>query len=449
MKSIYKALILFSVVPLSACGSFASKNMTSSSDSSVLSIDSIKMLRSPENADHSYSFQDLNSSGYKEFKTKIKVFAEKISESFVKREHENDNIVISPASIELALGLAVKCSNGQTREEILNAFDVDYETFNNYYKIFYNTSMFKQTYEGGPQLSYTNSLWFDNDLQLHDDCLDELKDDYYSYSYEVDFDGDNKAANQAIQQFINEKTNGLLNPDLDISTQTIFALFNTLYLKDLWWNKYHEESLGLAPENYTFTNFDGSVSPKRLLNGFYHDGRVMETDDYSAFYTSSQHCTIYFLKPKNNKDVNQIFNQTNIDYVLDYSHYQTKDDEKLERYHTNCVFPEIEAQHKLDLTEMMRDDFDMKSLFTYECNMSTITPNPAICTGITHESKLTINQQGIEGAAYTGILVAGDPGPDEYTDVYETFVVDEEFAFFVTRDSAILFSGIVSSIDTY
>ena len=43
---------------------------------------------------------------------------------------------------------------------------------------------------------------------------------------------------------------------------------------------------------------------------------------------------------------------------------------------------------------------------------------------------------------------AGAVGPDEYTDVYETFVVDQEFGFILTNyNGDVIFSGAVTNID--
>ena len=43
---------------------------------------------------------------------------------------------------------------------------------------------------------------------------------------------------------------------------------------------------------------------------------------------------------------------------------------------------------------------------------------------------------------------AGAAGPDEYTDIYETFEVDKEFGFILTNYYGdIIFSGTVTNID--
>ena len=99
----------------------------------------IKELRNPDGLSHSVSYNELMDEGYKTFKNKLKTLSIKLSDSFVDREFdEKGNITFSPLSIELCLGLAVEGSNNQTRDELLNVFDVDYPTFKQYYKTFFN-----------------------------------------------------------------------------------------------------------------------------------------------------------------------------------------------------------------------------------------------------------------------------------------------------------------------
>ena len=83
------------------------------------------------------------------------------------------------------------------------------------------------------QLLLTNSIWIDDDITLKDSGLDALRDDYYCYSYDVDFDDNNANANQAIKEFINYHTRGLINPDIKLSPLTFFVLMN-IYMSKIF-----------------------------------------------------------------------------------------------------------------------------------------------------------------------------------------------------------------------
>ena len=412
-----------------------------------------KLLRNPEKCDHTISYEQKVEEGYIAFKDKLETFSHKISESFVKKEFkDNKNITISPFSIEMCLGLAVRSANNKTRQEMLDAMGVDYATFNKYYRYFFNENQFEH-YSGYNQLEgqllVTNSIWIDDEISLYEETLDALRDDYYCYSYEADFNKNNQKTCNEMEKFISEKTKGLIKPTLELDPSTLFVLMNTLYLKDIW-NDYGED-LNYADSKYTFTNYDKSVSKNRLLQGYYNNGRTLVTDDYSSFFTTTLNgFKLNFVKANAGKKIEEVFNKEAMSFVMNADNYIYKDDEKLERYHTNCVFPEYKADADLSLNEILIQDLGIISMFNPNVSdFSSISDQSVYVDDVRHIAKLEVNKKGIEGAAVTYMAMCGTsaPGPEEYKDIYETFVVDQEFGFILSRNDAVLFSGIVTNID--
>ena len=446
--------ILSSIFCMTAC---QSQNKGSfSNDSNYISVIenlNVKQLRNPDDLEHNVNWSQISNTNYQSFKENIRVFSTKLSESFIKSDYDNKkNITISPLSIEMCLGLAVYCANGDTRAELLNALDVDFSTFNQYYKLLFNelTSLTKDP-DGNvsSELSLTNSIWIDTDINFSETGLDDLKNDYYCHSFSVDFYNNNADATRAIEYFIEQKTRGLIKPNLQFDPLTFFVLMNTLYLKDIW-NEWGGDLR--TTSEYKFKNANGNISDKELLTGYSLSGKALVTEDYSCFYTATQHGKrIYFVKPNEGKALKDVFTKEAMQYVLNQSNYIYQDDEKLERYHTNCLFPEFKADADIDLTNMFINEFNVTSLFDRsKCDFSNIMsePAPGYVNQFKHIPKLEVNKKGIEGAAVTYMAYAGATGPDEYTDVYETFVVDQEFGFILTNyDNDIIFSGAVTNID--
>jgi serine protease inhibitor len=436
-KVIFPFITLLSVFSILAC-------------SRVDALSNFKELRNPDSMSHSYNYNDIRKPEYVAFKNKMHLFASKLSESFAKREYsDSGNYTCSPLSIELCLGLAIRSASGETRQEILNALDVDYATFNEFYKLYFNELTFtvKDEYDViASELLLSNSIWIDDEVTLLDSGLDALKDDYYTHSYEVDFNHKNKESNEAIKEFINKKTNGLINQNLNISPETLFTLINTLYLKDIW-NDVGRD-LSYTKEDYHFTYQDGHKSNKQLLDGYYFMGKAIENDNYSSFYTETHSgLNLHFVKPNNGVSILNIFNKDTIEYVTNYSNYVLQDDTKLERYYTNCVFPEFKAECDTDLIPIFQEDYHVNKLFSEQCDLSNLSTNQVYCSDFKHIAKLNVNKKGIEGAAVTFMAYAGASGPDEYEEVYSSFIVDKEFGFVLTYRNSILFSGIVTNID--
>ena len=453
LKSSIKSLIILgAIMAMSACSGSPSLNPTSFNNSHVPLSNASKLLRSPEGLDHSYTYEEYSDPEYKEFKNKLSIFSHKIADAYVKSSFAEDkNITISPFSIEMCLGLAIRSTNNNTRKEILDAMGVDYATFNKYYKLLFNEMQFTRYGDNNDimsQLLITNSIWIGDEIELKDDALDALRDDYYCYSYQSDFNDKNKKSCEDIQKFIYEKTKGLLNPTIELDIRTLFVLMNTLYLKDVWNEAAHD--LAYTNMDVHFTNYDQSVSTKPLLEGGYREGKIIETDNYSSFYTTTNTAfSIHFVKPKGGKRIQEVFNEETMSYVTDRKNYVTQDDEKLERYHTKCIFPEYTADGDIELKNMLSNTFGIKTLFEEtKCDFSSITDKDAFVMSVRHIAKLKVDKKGIEGAAVT-LMVAGATGmPDQtYTDVYDTFVADKEFGFILTSGDTVLFSGIVTNID--
>ena len=415
------------------------------------SVDGVITLRNPSELNHRLSTDDYVSPGFVEFRAKMKAFSNKLSDIFTKRYFNNDNnFVMSPLSIELCLGLIMRSAGGETRSEILTALDMDYETFNTNYKLYYDylyrNSKNNMDYTTS-QLLLANSIWIDDDVSLKEDGLDALRDDYYCYSYGVDFDKNNANANQAMKEFINYHTRGLINPDLKLDTSTMFVLMNILYLKDIW-NDIGGD-LPYASTDYKFTNSDGSKSNKQLLEGYYFEGKPFVTEDYSCFYTNTLgYYKLFFVKPNEGKNLKDVFNKDTMDYVLNNKNLIVYDKEKYEEYETKCLFPEFNVSGDFDLSAVFENDLGIKSMFDPQtCDMSGLTDSEVYCSEVRHLTKLEVNKKGIEGAAVTYAAYAGAAGPGPYTLVQDTFVVDKEFGFILTYMDGVIFSGIVNNID--
>lgn len=437
-NSLLKTLGIMSVVfALSAC---------SSTTSGVA-----QELRSPADADHSYNYNDTISEDYLAFKNKMRVFSSKISESFIYRDFDPEkNIAISPISLELCLGLAVSASSSETRNEILNAFDMDLDTFNKFYKLYYDELSFEVLNEyNEPEslLSFTNSIWADNELALKEQGLNSLVDERYCYAYSVDFNNDNRKSNHAINRFVRDHTNEFLSPQFEFSKETVLALINTIYLKDVW--NLDGDDLSYADEKYKFTNLNGEVSKERLLEGHYFPGKVIEAANYSSFYTQTKAgLKLYFVKPHNVNYISDISPRAIINNTLDDNSLVIKDDVKKEKYQTKCIFPEFYVHSDNNLRSMLIEDLLIGKLFTSECNFSNLTDENICCETIKQYIKLNVEKSGIEGGAATYIAMEATAEIEEYEIVHDTFVVDREFGFVITnKTNDILFSGIVTNID--
>ena len=375
-----------------------------------------------------------------------KDFAARFSAEAVKGQE--GNTAVSPVSVYLALGLAAQCAAGETKEELLNTLKIDDISLKNGYSDFYRSIIAEHTNDGKvtARVDVGNSIWVQEGFATKQECIDALSNDYLCYSYAADFWNKNKAANDAVRDFVKQQTHGLIDQDFELSEETVFALINTLYLKDIW---DYGDGLTFTEEEYDFTEGDGNTKKCNLLRGFYQKGQIYEAETFTHFFTTTLHgYRLKFILPKEGHTLDEVFTEENLALINEMTDYRAFDDEKKKRYETRCFFPEFKAEYDEDIKEILKK-FGIDKLFSKEeCDYSTLTDEYAYCERVQHVAKLEVNKNGIEGAAVTIVVNEGESAPgEEYELVLNDFILDRAFGFVLTdRFDTVLFSGTVNEL---
>lgn len=207
------------------------------------------------------SHKDYQTEGYQVFLRKIQAFSSKLTYATYLKSNKEENFCISPISVYMALALAIEITDGNTREEILKAVGVTYEEvlqFTRYLYAFANETIYSRENpeEAIAMKELHNSLWVERNAPLLDTGVNSLANQYHCDLYRVPFKTDLAAAEKELNDYINEKTHGLIKGGIKPSVDTCMILLNTFYLKDIW-NEEGEELI-LTNDTYEFTNSDQS-----------------------------------------------------------------------------------------------------------------------------------------------------------------------------------------------
>ena len=361
-------------------------------------------------------------------------------------------MAISPLSIYMALAMTQAITTGDTKSEILEALDMTDDEVSGYTRSVYNYSN-NTKYNDDNNLVLkellSNSIWLDNNLDYKSQALGKLANYYGANSYSVDFDGNNKNANEIIRQYVKDNTEDLIDRDFDLGKETVFALINTLYFKDAW----HLDltTLEESKDTYLFTNSDGSQTNEKLLLANYIGGLAVDKDTYRAFFTSTEgNYRISFVVPKEGYDINDIFTADTISYVSSKEFrneaYSSSIGDHVYNY-TRCVFPEFEASFSTTINEAIKA-LGIESAFKKVNDFTPITDKAACVGNIFHATCFEAKKDGMEGAASTvvGVSTAAAYG-DVWTNAYYDFIVNKSFGFAVVdKNDVPVFTGIVNNI---
>ena len=391
----------------------------------------------------------IKSEAFQNMVKSANAFSSNLAAELYKVYGDEGNFVVSPISVYMALTLAAQCAAGETRDEILEALGITYQLLQDDFFSLYS-SMNKERYSFFDELEYkislSNSIWKDDSATVKDDCVSTLGDKFFCDVHSVDFAGDNEGANQAIREFVKEKTNNLIDQQFNLDPSTLFVLMNILYLKDVWLEDGRD--LPFADDMYSFVGFDGAIKQTQLLRGYYSGGKIVETDSYTHYYIQTQNGNkLKFFLPKDGYTVGDIFTADNINAVNAITNYGADDYETNTHYYTRCLFPEFKANYNKDVSSVLQRRFGINKLFSSECNFTTLTDNNGFCSAVQHVVKLNVDKKGIEGAAVTIIPDVGAVGPDDWEEVYADFIVDRAFGFIITdRYDTTLFAGVINNI---
>lgn len=398
------------------------------------------------------SYTDYTNEEYKAFLVKIQGFSARLTAKITEKYGQSSNFAISPISVYMALSLACECATGETRQEILDAVGVTYEEVNKYAgKLYaYANAEYSQLGITGKNVvayqSLNNSIWLDDSVEFVQDGVNKLANEYNCDVFAASVKSGEMQ--KLINKYIESKTKGLIDGNIELSPETYFVLMNTYYLKEIW-NEYGK-NLPFAEGLYTFKNGNGIVVDVNLLQGYYNRGKVYSGENHSVFFTTTDHnFKLYFFLPNESSSVADIFTDENINTVLTLKDWGYVDDENRQLHHTRVFFPEFKAEFDGDIAAILSESFGIERLFNPNaCDMSNISTSPVYCEGVVHKASLTVDKKGIEGAAVTYIPAAGAAGPPEYEEVYHDFIITGAFGFVLTDSyGTVVFSGVINNID--
>jgi serine protease inhibitor len=347
----------------------------------------------------------------------------------------SDNIMVSPLSVALALGMTYNGAADSTKEamkETLKLSGLTDEEINVAYK-----SIVDQLLKLDPKvmLSIANSIWYRQDFTVLPEFIETNRQYYDAEVNEIDFNL--PGAKDIINGWVDEKTKGLIPEIIDyIPDLAVMYLINAIYFKGLWKYEFDPEATGKQP----FYLNNGSTALVDMME--------MESD---VLYLS-----------------NSLFSAVNLPYgdgafsmtiLLPQSPYTPCDIvEELTNENWNTWMNSFGKQHVVvrlprfkfeffrllnqDLTEMgMGIAFDQN-----RADFAGINPDKQLfISRVLHKTFIEVNEEGTEAAAVTAVEISlTSADPDLPTAIF--FVVDKPFLFAIRENSSgtILFMGKVN-----
>lgn len=341
-----------------------------------------------------------------------------------------DNWLVSPFSLQCALGMLSNGANGETHDEILYALGLSQysqEEVNVYFKKLIEGL---HTVNSAITVKTSNSVWGNAEVPLKEDFQKMNIENYAATVSQLDF-SDPSAVDQ-INAWCNQTTEGLIPSILDeVNPTATVYLLNSLYFKARWESEF-------APEKTQEGDFS-------TLSGKVVKADFMQTQRMAA-YVKNEWFTSTSLSYQNDSYIMRLIlpqPEISIDQVLQAL---SESDENLWKNtilaDINLKMPRFTLENKMDLIPALQA-LGMKKAFTNEADFSSMSDIATYISLVQQATRLKVDEEGSEGAAVT--VIEGylsdlmRPLPEEEVD----FFLDRPFLFQIIESSTgtVLFMG--------
>jgi serpin B len=262
-----KAKLLFMSVMATLC-------MWSCSNKGDLSID-VPYEPQPEEpvTRHSYTPVQLNET-QQAINIKLQEFSWKLFKEVYTNREPGTNLMISPISLEVDLGMFINGLEGETLKEVLKTMGLENYTKEQINDFFQTMMKGIEKADEAAIFKSANAFWYNQNKKANSDFLSIIKEKYDAKAEAMDF-GDTRTVN-IINNWCAEQTNGRISKMLDsITPADIFHLMNAVYFKSRWSAVFSKDATKVQPFYYA----NGHTADIALMHAYYGTFYV-DTDEY-------------------------------------------------------------------------------------------------------------------------------------------------------------------------
>lgn len=346
-------------------------------------------------------------------------------------KEEGGTYFLSPLSLNVALGMLLNGTDGQTKKEIqevLGFSDADMTNINAAY-----AEIIAKLPQVDPKVTNTmaNSVWHKKEFSVESSYLNGLKNSFSAQVFSEDFTS--KSTVDKINKWASDNTNDKIKKVIEeIKDYQVLFLMNALYFKGDW-------TAPFDSENTHKGEFFGEKATKNQ-DFMYALGEYgyTQTPDFQILelpYGNKKYAFVALL-PTEGKTVGDVvknLNQNTWDSAV----------KSLASQKVEVVLPKFKMETSKNLTNVLKS-LGIKEAFTSGANLTKINKTaPLFVDFVKQDTYLAIDEKGTEAAAVTTIGVGVTSMP-----IYPMFRCDKPFAFAIVEKTSntIQFIGKVADL---
>jgi serine protease inhibitor len=349
---------------------------------------------------------------------------------------ENDNIMVSPLSVSLALAMTYNGANGETKtamEKTLKVYGLTSEDINASYQSLVEAL---KGLDKKVLLEIANAIFYRNDFNVETDFVSVNKNYYNAEVTPLDFSNQQQSVD-IINGWVNDHTNQKIKTIIEqITPLQVMFLLNAIYFKGEWQKEFNEK----ATEELPFYLEDGSAIQTETMQRL--DTLPYMSDElFSAVELAygKGNYNMYVFLPKPEKTLQDIIDELNEDNWEKWMESFTVTES------VDIKFPRYKYEYEIKLNDVLTD-MGMGIAFTGSADFTGINRSGGLLIDyVKHKSFIEVNEEGTEAAAVTVVAIRYTSVGDDPVTV--PFHVNRPFFYAITEKStgAVLFMGTVKN----
>ena len=344
--------------------------------------------------------------------------------------NDRENNVFSPVNLYQLFAALSSVSKGKGHDELIDLLGISEESLTDDYKGQYQDNRVT----GEFNVAFGGSIWLNDKYSFKRETINELGEDFYMTAFKGDMGS--KDYSEALKSWLNDNTGNLLEKDaaeLEMDEGTAMALASSLYYKSSWCFEYDPDDN--TKEVFHGINGDGEVT-------MMHKSVSRIYEEYSDFTVCLDFCDdsnnyMLLVLPKKGYSLEKLFEDEEFTQLITDQNYM-----EMPFCRVKLSMPKFDVSSNLKLHELL-PEAGLKAVFSDPESFSSLVEGGVVISTIEHACRLSTDEKGIEGAAYTLMELKGE---DASSKVRE-FILDRPFFFLVGGyDNTAFFAGTVNMI---
>lgn len=357
-------------------------------------------------------------------------------------ENTRGNICVSPFSVGSVLGMIANGDDGDARNEILKilGFEESEEGLieaNTYYQTLISNL---PNIEEDISCFVTNTLWCDPALFLIRKPFMETLLEYY-YTTKIDISPKGEDGKEAVNKFVSQNTNGLINEFLTTPLNVDLAFLNTIYFKAGWDVGFCED----RTSERTFYDINNKENKIDFMSNYSIMGYALKEDGTKAVmlnYGARKQFSMTFILPPLDVDfdsLDDVITTDNINWINGNINPELM----------MLTMPKFEIELNNPNTLDILKKIGLEKIVDGKASFDLISEgNKCSLQCFVHATKLKVDENGTEGAAVSlgGFDVSLGGGEEDFN-YFREIVLNRPFIFYIQENTtgAILFIGSVKT----